>query len=214
MAIALDTSTYLGITNPWTNLTASHTCSGSDRILFVGFFTNATDDVTAVTYNWVAMTRIWAVQCPSDRFTYLYYLLAPATGANNVSITASTGWGAISGIAISYTGAKQSWVPDASQTNSATAQTSITNTVTTIDDQCWTVGVWHPNAGVTVTAWWWTTLRQNETSGMSMGDSNTSLSIGVTTLWVSSSSRNWAWVMASFSPSGVSTTNSNFFMFF
>lgn len=212
MAIAIDTSTYLWITNPGTNLTASHTCTGSNLVLFVWFFTNGTNDVTGVTYNGVSMTQIGAIQCPGDRFTYLYYLINPATGANNVSITASTGGWAISGIAISYTGCKQSWVPDASQTNTATAATSITNTVTTVANNCWTVWVWHPNAGVTVTAWGGTTLRQNQASGISMGDSNAALWIGSTTLWVSSSSRNWAWVMASFAPA--TSTNSNFLMFF
>lgn len=213
MAIAFDTSTYLGITNPWTNLTASHTCTGTDRILFVWFFTNSTDDVTSVTYGWVSMTRIWWVQCPWDRWTYLYYLLNPSSGANNVSITTSTWWWAISWIASSYTGAKQSWVPDASQTNSLSWNTSITNTVTTIANNCWTIWVWHPNAWITVTAGAWNTLRQNQATGISMWDSNWPLWVGSTTLWVSNaSSRNWAWVMASFAPSTV--PSSNFFMFF
>jgi hypothetical protein len=157
MAIALDTSTYLGITNPWTTLTASHTCSGSNRILFVWCFTNSTDDIVGITYGWIAMTKIgWA---KSDRYTYLFYLINPSTWANNVVITSTTSWWAISGIAISYTGAKQTWVPDAFSTNVVTA-TSITNTLTTITDNCRTVGVWHPNSWSTATAWTNTTLRQ------------------------------------------------------
>ena len=210
MAIALDTSTYLWITNPWTTLTASHTCSWIDRILFVWCFTNSTDDIVSITYWWVSMTKINGAK--SDRYTYLYYLIAPATWANNVVITASTAWWAISWIAISYTWASQTGQPDANSTNVVTA-TSITNTLTTVANNCWTVAVRHPNAWATATAWAWTTLRQNSATGITMWDSNWALWIWSTTLWISyGSSYNIAWVMASFKPS-IASWNSWFFMF-
>jgi hypothetical protein len=99
-------------------------------LMLVGFFTNGTGDVlTASTYNGVAMTLL-GKNSPNgtDSFTYLYSLRAPATGSHNVVATISSG--AVDARPVSISGTNQSAFPDASSSNTFSAATSVTGTVT------------------------------------------------------------------------------------
>lgn len=144
MAIALDAVTSATTSSVGTTLTFAHTCTGSDLILFVGAVGNntgsATDDITGATYNGVAMTLVNKTFVAADRYRYLFYLLAPATGANNVVITSSTSGGYKGGNAISYTGASQTGQPDSNATAETTG-TTITPTTTVVASNCWLVSV-------------------------------------------------------------------------
>lgn len=133
-------------------LTFSKTCSGDNRILLVGIRTykagsaGQDDVITGVTYNGVSMTRVndTYVTAGNNIRVYLYYLIAPATGANNVVVTQASGGGwSIRAIATSYTGAKQTGQPDASNTatTGAGTATSLSCAVTTVADNCWVVGI-------------------------------------------------------------------------
>jgi hypothetical protein len=135
-----------------TSLTFSHTCSGENRVLFVGVIGDTTTDtVTGVTYAGVAMTLVGKNKTTSNRYNYLYYLVAPATGANNVVISQSSSV-FIGGASVSYTGVSPVDTIDASTTNLATA-TSITTSVTTVADNCWYIEVCGVgNSGLTVGA--------------------------------------------------------------
>lgn len=123
-----------------TSRTWSHTVSsGTDRYLFVGFVgdTNAgNDDVSSVTYNGVSMTLV-SKQLQNvnsgNRWTYVYGLANPASGAHNVVVTfASSHW--ILGGSIEYTG-----VQGIDTYNSQTGfVTNLTSTITTGVDNCWT----------------------------------------------------------------------------
>ena len=150
-------------------LTLSHTCTGSNRVLFVGIETvgDTTDRVSVVTYNGVACTRINTVSL-TDRRSYLYYIIAPTAGANNVSVTHTSGNCSI--YSASYTGAIQGGIPDASNTNSGSGVTSLTTSVTTVADNTWTVAFMSSDSGNNVTAGAGTTLRH--TGFSSIGDSN------------------------------------------
>ena len=107
MAIALDVGTSGGNNGGGTSHTYSHTCTGSNLILFVGVSTNSSSDlITGVTYNSVAMTLVDKQAGTSTNYSYLFYLINPATGANNVVVSASSSTTIYSG-AVSYTGAKQ-----------------------------------------------------------------------------------------------------------
>lgn len=102
------------VTNP---LTFAHTCSGSDRLLLVFPATSAAVSVftaTSASYNSVAMTE---VPSSGSLFTdgvhalriQCFYLIAPDTGSNTVSVT----WDAMAGsdrviIAASFSGVHQS----------------------------------------------------------------------------------------------------------
>jgi len=138
---------------------------------------------SAVSYNGSAMTfisgasqAVGANQCA----TSMWYLLAPSTGSNTVSITVpSTGSGSgasrIIAYPASYTGAKQTGQPDSSSTNSAGSGTSFTSTTTTVADNCWTLALFFSNQAASPTAGTGTTLRQSSNtigSGTMYGDSN------------------------------------------
>ena len=137
MAIAFDVATQGGFTSGTTH-TFSHSCTGSDRILFVqSFHNNTTDTQTGVTYNGVAMTLVNKATPATGRYVYLWYLIAPATGSNSVVIT-STASVALGGNASSYTGADQTTQPDASSVTTDALTTKVSS-VTTVADNCWTV---------------------------------------------------------------------------
>jgi hypothetical protein len=74
-----------------TSLSWSHTCSGSNRLLVVGMAVGAglTTNTSTATYNGVAMTSAGKVYSnnQNDGYVQLFYLVAPATGANTVIVT-------------------------------------------------------------------------------------------------------------------------------
>ena len=107
--------------------------SGANRLLIVNLIgDNVADDISSVAYAGTAMTLIGKVQAPSNNnWQYLYYLLNPASGPNNVVITALSSHYLISEAA-SWYNVKQSAQPDASTTNAApAASTSVFTTLTT-----------------------------------------------------------------------------------
>lgn len=135
MAIARDTSTLDETTG--TSATFSHTCSGSNRLLLVGVMCSSGDNVTGVTYNSVSLTQIVKVDSPTPgRFRYIYGLLAPATGSNNVVVSLSGGSTDIVSVASSYTGVDQAQTLTAitDTTQSGTATSTTMNMTSTVDN--------------------------------------------------------------------------------
>ncbi len=143
MALAYDTSSQSS--GVGTSLTWAHTCTGPNRILFVGTNegANVTQVITGVTYAGVAMTKIRTDSTSNNYHGSLWYLIAPATGANNIVITASASRDLV-GFGVSYTGASQTAQPDASNGGTFSAST-ITQAVTTVSDLTWLVGFWVGN---------------------------------------------------------------------
>lgn len=135
MAVAFDAvgpgSTGTG-TAGTTGITWSHTCSGSNRLLVVGVAFSAADAgvTTGVTYNSVSMTSLGKVHTnnQTDGFVELFYLIAPATGTNTVSYTASAS-GDLGGGSVSFTGADQT-TPVANTATNFGIGTSVTLSVT------------------------------------------------------------------------------------
>lgn len=140
MAIAHDSSTDGGNATA-TSLTFSHACSGANRVLLVGVVGDVTagaDDVVGVTYAGDPMTLIRkTTDANGNRFAYLYVLTNPDSGTNNVVVTASTSHFLGAG-ATSYTGAKQTGQPDASNSQTSVAN-PVGSSVSTTVDNCWTV---------------------------------------------------------------------------
>lgn len=137
MAIAFDTALDAGNT-AGTTFTFAFTCTGSDRLLFVGFVWDpGDDDVVSVTYNGVAMALVAKI-LTGGMNRYLYRLVGPASGANDVVITTTVGRTVFAG-ATSYTGADQGSQPAGTTNNSAVGATSLLTSVTTTVDQAWTV---------------------------------------------------------------------------
>lgn len=117
-------------TNP---LTFSHTCSGSDRLLLVFPATAASTSVftaTAASYNGVAMTEVPSSGSLFSDGTHAlriqcFYLVAPDTGSNTVSVT----WDSMSGsdrviFAASFNGVHQSSPLGSAATSNGTAKPS------------------------------------------------------------------------------------------
>lgn len=158
MAIAYDASATATVVD--TSLTYSHTCTGSNRGLVV-FLNNNTGSatITGVTYNGVAMTQLHAFQ-NSDANTYLYsfYLLNPASGANNIVVSANTSTN-MNAISMSFTGVAQSGQPDASGTVTAAVAPGAgqTKAITTVAANSWMMAFCHgagdpPNASTGTTS--------------------------------------------------------------
>lgn len=204
MAIAFDTSTNNNSALA-TSITYSHTCTGSDRILFVWVSSWGGDYVTWVTYAGVSMVQVWKRKAGNwSGYTYLYVLYAPATWANNVvcSASSSTSWNTMSA---SYTGVNQSNTMDASNTSAITnSSLNFSTNVTTTADNCWSVcycindtNIFSSNSDTRrgTNVWW------------NIFDSNGA----ITPAWSKTMTQTVSWtgngsvVMASFAPVSIST---------
>jgi len=159
MAVAFDAATDGGSVTA-TSLTYAHTVTGSDTFLLVGILgrIGATSLITGVTYAGVAMTYLSGQQLsPSDRFLEAWYLVGPATGANNVVISAS-GSDYILSACASYTGVNATGQPDNTQQSSAVnVDPGLANTLTTVADNCWHLAAGglasgNPTAGASTTS--------------------------------------------------------------
>ena len=204
MSIAFDASSN-GIINPGTVLTVSHTCTGSNRGLFAAIVGHTTDSITSVTYAGAAMTQVNKAQTPGGRFCYLYYLGAPAAGANNIVITLPVSV-LIECNAASYTGVSQSGQPEASNTNTGSSVTSLSTAVTTTTDNAWVVqAVAQNTSGLTAGA---STTQRSANNIGALQDSNAAVTpVGSRTLIANGGgTRNMAAVIAAFAPTAADTT--------
>lgn len=150
MAIAYDNETAKS-QSAVQNMTLSHTCSGNSRFLVVGIRVRdpASYNVTSVTYNGVAMTKIANWQ-EGTQHGAMYVLFNPASGANDLVVNTSATNNNIAAHAVSYTGVKKKAAVDASDSNStSTGVTSLSETVTPAEDGGWVMGAFIVPASVT-----------------------------------------------------------------
>lgn len=206
MAIAFDTSTNGGLANPGTSLSWSHTCAGSDRILFVAVrsTTSTTDNVTGVTYNGASLTLVDRRNGDAGllRAVSLWVLAGPASGANTIQVSGSPS-DVILGLAASYTGAGAS-PPDATNQGTALGSASVQVAVSPVASGCWIVGMEGNNVGVvTVTN---ATERQDSANGINLSDTNGTVTAGASyqITWTNTAGERAA-IVASFAPAGAST---------
>jgi hypothetical protein len=155
MAIAYDTSTDGG-NNGGANgtLSWSHTTSGSDRLLIVTLFGDSdggADDISSITYNSVGLTLL-AKRTDAGLFRamYVYYLLNPASGANNVVVTAGSTHYLGAGAA-SYTGVG-SLDTFVSTFSNADADGSLSQNITTGGANAWLIGGFFGSSGFAAVA--------------------------------------------------------------
>ena len=138
MAIAFDATSTVDQCAV-TSTTLAHTCTGDDRALLVGVNGGPATSLTdSVTYNSVSMTKqVESTVTDSDQNVSLWFLNNPASGANNIVATYSAS-NSPSVRGISYTGVLGT-IPDAFTNNNQLQNvTTITTSVTTVDDNCWT----------------------------------------------------------------------------
>lgn len=139
MALAFDSANSGSTVAQATSLTFSHTCSGSSRILIVGVVAEgAHTGITGVTYNGVALTKQTGVNQGSYSAS-LWYLVAPATGSNNVVVSVGTNKYLRAG-SISLTGAAQSSPIDGSNTASGVTSTPSVSVTTSVANS-WVIDV-------------------------------------------------------------------------
>lgn len=170
ISIAFDNaSTFQSVTTV-TSLTYSFTVgSGTNRMLLVGVSSNGTTAPSSVTYAGSSMTLI-----KTQTFNFgaaagfLYAIVSPTSGANNIVITFA-GSTNITSTAASYSGVFQSTTPDASTSN-GTGGTSHVLTLTTVANNCWTFAWSH--AGGAVSAGTGATLRSQSGQVSGSFDSN------------------------------------------
>lgn len=162
--IAYDNASHSGFLNGTSN-NLSHTTSGSDRLLMVYIYSTI-DNITGVSYNGVSATFVQKqlmTGAASGQYIHEYILINPASGANNVTVTSSSGMGGYIS-AVSYTGCKQTGQPDNSAKQAANPVTSLTTSLTTVADNCWLVGYAYMNGSLA--AGTDTTLRGGSVSGV------------------------------------------------
>jgi hypothetical protein len=214
MAIAFDAAS--GGTANSNSITYSHTCTGANRILFVsvGNGGGSGSETFSVTYAGVSMTSILRTVNQSALVFELFYLVAPATGANNVVVSTSKSSNHFSRSS-SYTGASQTGVPDSSGSTELTStNTTLTVSSTSVADNCWHVTACETDFGCTNTAGTGLTIRSGSSVRYSIGDSNSaktppgSVSLG----WNFTSNSRTSAIIASFKPvasgpAGIKTIN-------
>lgn len=112
------------------SLTYSHTTSGVDRFLVVSVNTDNNATCTGVTYAGVSMTQVTSLfDAASGTTRYVFYLVNPTSGANNVVVSMTASTGRIHSIATSYTGVAQTSTFGAFASNVGNTTTS-TSTLT------------------------------------------------------------------------------------
>ena len=200
MAIAFDAASG-GATTAASSLTFAHTCTGSDLILFVGAF-NGTNNVTGVTYNGVAMTLVDTAVAQAGVNYKLFYLINPATGANNVVISTDVASNVLRGVSTSYTGSAQSGQPDSFSKVQGAQTYPLAISTTVVAANCWLVMAGGnvddgQNAGTNTTS-------RVAVNSMEMFDSNATVGTGAQVLNATStvSPTNSGFVIVSLAPAG------------
>jgi hypothetical protein len=205
-AIAFDAAASQAVTSA-SPITWTHTTTGSNRVLFIGVDLQIPlgGSISGATYNGTAMTLIISTTgsngvSNSSFIDSIFYLIAPATGANTVSVT-FTGSGA-SGVggSISLTGVDQS-IPLDSFGCAIFSSGTPSNTITTVADSSWGLDSVSSFSGTFSGAGANQTIRWNNAlnSGSSIGPISPS---GATTFTWSGLSVGWADCAASFCPVG------------
>lgn len=192
------------------NLTFGISCSSSaNRILFVTDV-QFTGSVSAITYNGVAMTKLTSItNAGLGQTINLWYLVAPASGANTISVTAS---GTHNYSADSYIGVSQTGAIDNFSSNTLTSGTTYTTSITTIANNAWTVATIMATNNLTVGTGTTFRTRANGNNNLEFFDSNgPKTPAGSTSLVVTSTTGTFSSIIVSLAPFVVSPINSNFF---
>ena len=175
MAIAFDAQSSSGTYSVATSLSWSHTCTGTNRVLIVAArgTSGASDVITGVTYAGVALTKVGSsYKGSSDRWVSLWRLVGPATGANTITISASTS-DILMGSSASYTGAGS--VSTTTTNATAAAALTVSTSYTTQAANAWVVAtVGNDQAAATAGAS--TAVRGSISSGICLADSNAAVS--------------------------------------
>lgn len=201
MAIAFDVNSGSNPSNG-TTFNHTHTCTGSNITLKVMFSTGeASDIVTSVTYNGVAMTRADTLQrtVGGTGRLYAYALEGAPTGTHDVTVNASTTMTNILCYADSYTGAG---AVDSHNTKNQATTTSFSISTTVVASNCWlTAFTQDDNGGSSAGVGTVKRSTLNAGFGQQSWDSNGTVGTGSQSLAMSNgSSSNWNGIILSIAP--------------
>jgi hypothetical protein len=199
--IAYDNSGIGGNGTPASSLTFSYTTNSSINGLIVVAVEEATtspsctsDKVTGVTNNGTSLTDLGYYAKDSQGLALkTYYGFAPATSTHNIVVSASASCIRYAAAA-TYTGVKQSGMPDASGSGnplSSSGLVSVLQATTTTSYNAWAVLIGVPSTAGTATAGANTTIRQQQSGELYYADSNGPV-FGPTGLSWSKSAADWA----------------------
>ena len=122
-----------------TSMTYAHTCAAGS-VLFVGSLIQSGLSMTSITYNGVTLTDPGLRIVDGGGYEiYMWYSSSPSSGSNNIVITPSASTVAIFGRSASYTGVNTSSVLGATSTASKTSTTTHTYSLTTNNNNSWTL---------------------------------------------------------------------------
>ena len=109
----------------------SHTCNAGDNRGLIVITATLSGTATGVTYNGSAMTSMLSTTAGVVNLRH-WFLAAPSTGSNTITVTCSAGSLAVSGCAVSVFNIKQTGQPNATavSANNNTSQTTQTTTIT------------------------------------------------------------------------------------
>ncbi len=188
--------------------TWSHTCAGSDRLLllFVAHY-HSSNTISSASYNGVSMTAVTngAAVTGSGYLCFIttFYLVAPATGSNTVSVTPSAGLFDFGACAISLSDVHQT-VPLGTAANATGYDTTPTVTVSSATGELVVDGLVIMNSG-TLTVGAGQTQRWNAPTANAFiryAGSTESGAASTTMSWSNSSSQTWAIVAVPIKPTG------------
>lgn len=168
-------------------------------LMLVGIVGNATDNVTGVTFNGVALTLVEKVQATADRFIYVYKLVGPSVGGSFalvVTFSASN-----QGSAIYINGYSDAGDVLQSRTDTGTGA-AISTGVTTTYDGSWLAQFSINVADSTGTAGAGATVRATtDGQGGTWADSNAAKTPpGAHTIAVNVTASDWAAITVAFRP--------------
>jgi RHS repeat-associated protein len=220
--IAYDNSGIGGNGTPASSLTFSYTTNSNTNGLIIVSVDEATtspsctsDKVTGVTNNGTSLTDLGYYAKDSNGLAIkTYYGFAPATSTHNIVVSASASCIRYAAAA-TYTGVKQSGMPDASGSGnrlSSSGSVSLLQGTTTASYNAWAVLIGVPSTAGTATAGAGTTIRQQQSGELYYADSGGPV-FGPTGLsWSKGANADWAANFFSLAPltsnPGVTATTS------
>lgn len=175
--------------------------SGSDTIGIVTVVgTTVTDDISAVTWGGVGMTKIAAIQNPADRWISTWWVANPSSGAA-IHFTGGTFWRSYS---FYFTGAHQTAPIDSFNTGSTVSANTLSIATTVVASNCWVIMTEKGGGGTSTAAGVLTSMIVSADAGaLAIGHSNGTVGTGSQTATIDQSTTvQLAGIAFSLAPSG------------
>ncbi len=138
-AIAFDTFASSATLGNDTGKTWSHTCTGSNTLMWVSNWENLTATTTSVTYAAAAFIQVDNLSETGMGNISMWYKVSPATGTNNVVTVGNPGVNN-GGVSASYSGCLGTDIATNTYTKTGSTSTSdLVGTVTTTATNSWTI---------------------------------------------------------------------------